>query len=208
MTVGEIFVRRYPLPPVDRREALRYAGVSGESPATEGLLEACLQELGELDGRVCYRILPVSPRGELAAGGTVLGGKTLAQTLHGCESAVVFAATVGLGIDRLITRYSRLHPAKALLLQAVGAERAEALCDAFCADLCAELARSRKGLRRRVSPGYGDLPLEAQRAVFACLEPARHIGLSLGEGLLMTPTKSVSAIAGIFEKTESLHEAE
>ena len=44
---------------------------------------------------------------------------------------------------------------------------------------------------------YGDLPLEAQRDVFALLNPEKRIGVTLNDGLLMSPSKSVTAIAGI-----------
>ena len=35
------------------------------------------------------------------------------------------------------------------------------------------------------------------REIFALLEPMRHIGLSLTDHLLMSPTKSVTAIVGL-----------
>ena len=52
-------------------------------------------------------------------------------------------------------------------------------------------------LRQRFSPGYGDLPLQAQRAIFDALQCHKEIGLYLNESLLMSPTKSVTAIVGI-----------
>ena len=51
-------------------------------------------------------------------------------------------------------------------------------------------------LRPRFSPGYGDLPLAMQREIFAALPLEKALGLTLGENLLMTPTKTVTAIAG------------
>ena len=49
----------------------------------------------------------------------------------------------------------------------------------------------------RFSPGYGDLPLDVQRPLFAALDVPRKIGVSLTDSLLMAPSKSVSAIIGI-----------
>ena len=49
----------------------------------------------------------------------------------------------------------------------------------------------------RFSPGYGDLPLETQRDVFRLLDCERKIGVWLNESLLMTPSKSVTAIFGL-----------
>ena len=98
------------------------------------------------------------------------------------------------GIDRLLTKYARLSPARALLLQGIGAERIEALCDAFCAAQAAAVGRA---LRPRFSPGYGDLALDVQKDIFALLDCERQLGLTLGDSLLMSPGKSVTAFAGI-----------
>ena len=117
--------------------------------------------------------------------------------MRGCKRAVVFAATVGIGLDRLIAKYGRLSPSKALMLQAIGAERIEALCDAFCAELAAKLDCK---LRPRFSPGYGDFPITAQKELFAVLDCTRQIGVTLNDSLLMSPTKSVTAIVGIIDE--------
>ena len=89
----------------------------------------------------------------------------------------------------------------ALAVSALGSERVEALCDEFCNRLATEKGEGVK-VYQRFSPGYGDLPLEVQRDIFALLSPERAIGVTLGDGLLMSPTKSVSAIIGISEKGE------
>ena len=119
------------------------------------------------------------------------------RQLLGTGKNVLFAATVGTPFDRLIASYSRLEPSKALILQAIGAERIESLCDAFCDHMNTELKSCGKSLRTRVSPGYGDIPLSMQRSVFKILDCERKIGLTLNESLLMSPSKSVTAIAGI-----------
>ena len=64
----------------------------------------------------------------------------LCRNLQGCDKVILFAATVGLAPDRLIARYGRLSPTKALCMQAIGAERIESLCDAFCDELAADYA--------------------------------------------------------------------
>jgi hypothetical protein len=118
-----------------------------------------------------------------------LTSRTLAKHLSGCQKAVVFGAAVGVGLDRLIAKSGMLSPAKGLLLQAIGTERIEALCDAFCAGL--------EGGKMRFSPGYGDLKLNAQQEIFALLDCPKHIGLTLNDSLIMSPSKSVTAIVGI-----------
>ena len=178
---GDVFTLTLPQPPVDRAEILRYAGVRGDG---EGLpLEECLaQLLPTLDYRVCYTVLPLSAF-----------SAPIRDALAGCARVLAFAATVGLGPDRLVARLAPLSPAKALLADAAGTERVEALCDAFEK----EMAATYGGARRRVSPGYGTLPLALQEELFRLLEPTKHVGLTLGAGLLMSPAKSVTALIGL-----------
>ncbi|MBO7304960.1 MAG: Vitamin B12 dependent methionine synthase activation subunit, partial [Clostridia bacterium] len=114
-----------------------------------------------------------------------------------CSEVVVFAATVGIEIDRLIKKYNSVSPSRALVLSAVGTEAIESLADAFSADISKEYNIR---LRPRFSAGYGDLPLEAQREIFKILDAPRNIGLSLTDGLIMSPTKSVTAFIGLDRK--------
>lgn len=199
--LDRIFVKTYPAPPVDRREALRYAGYKGEpSENALALFDECLRETeNAVSCRVCYMATPVSALPE-----RFFQSALVRRRLCGAEYALVFAATVGLEMDRLVLRYQELSPAKALLLQALGAERIESLCDTFCAEMSAECAKRGYAAGSRFSAGYGDLPLAEQSWFFAALDCPRKIGLTLNESLLMTPTKSVTAlvpIGGTGEKT-------
>ncbi len=194
-----VCVKSYSPPPVECREILRYAGAKVGSPEIIGIMEECLGEIeGRLAYRVCFGEFPVNRRdGIIDLGFARTDSSDLGKNLADCRRVVVFAATVGIELDRLIARCVRLSPVKALMLQAIGAERIEALCNVFSAEV-AELA-AREGLhaRPRFSPGYGDLPLELQRDIFAALDCPKHIGLTLNESLLMSPSKSVTAIIGI-----------
>lgn len=193
---SSIITKTYPEPPLCEKEILRYAGCKSANEETAKLLNACIEEAqGKLNYRVCSRELPLSVTGALCDFGQFsLQSEDLAKNLKGCKSVIVFSATVGIELDRLIAKYGRLAPSKALLMQAIGAERVEALCDAFCEDVKKERGVS---LRPRFSPGYGDLTLEAQRDIFSVLECSKRIALFLNDSLLMSPSKSVTAFIGI-----------
>ena len=194
-----VYARGYEAPPVDRGEILRYAGARGDAQEVSVLLEECLAEIRDkLIYRVCYREFSVTETGDtLDLGFMKTDSAALRKNLFGCDRIVLMAATVGLEIDRLIARYAVVSPTKALLLQAIGAERIESLCNRFCLDLKQEKGEQGRTVRPRFSAGYGDLPLEAQRQIFDALDCPRRIGLSLNESLLMSPSKSVTAIIGI-----------
>ena len=193
--ISPVLRRTLPPPPISRQEILRYARSPEAGEETLLLLADVLEEAKEaFSYRVAFRPLPLFLSGdECRLGNVIWHSKSLSEALAGCKEAVVFAASVGFEIDRLITKYTRLSPAKALMLQAIGTERVEALCDAFCADL----AREYGPLRSRFSPGYGDLPLLCQKDIFSLLDCPSTVGILLNESLLMSPSNSVTAIVGI-----------
>lgn len=195
-----VCVKTYPAPATDMREMLRYAGVREELPDMEALAVSCLDELrAGLSYRLCYAEFEIALQedGALDLGFARVRSASLARHLAGCDSVVVFAATVGLEVDRLVARHAPKTPSRALMLNAVGVERVEALCDAFCSELATAAAARGCTCRPRFSPGYGDLPLALQRDIVRVLDTPRRIGVSLNESLLMTPTKSVTAIVGL-----------
>lgn len=189
----------------NKREIMRYARIRGADDTYNELIDACIAEAESiLSYRVCYAILPVSYIDDLLFIGNIKAPyQTIEKAIHNAEKVLLFAVTVGAPFDRLIQRYSLLEPSKALVMQAIGAERAESLCDALCEMMNTELRWDGKCLTPRVSPGYGDIPIEMQRDVFTVLDCSRQIGLTLDESLLMSPSKSVTAIAGIVRECET-----
>ena len=189
MTDG-VYVKTDWAPPVNEKEILRYAGCSYADESVLKRLHECLRDCKDaFSYRVCYRIVDAEKIRSW--------GKTAEKRLENCEKAIVFAATVGLEIDRIVAKYSAVSPSKAVLAQAFGAERIESLCDAFCKEKQKEFFEKGLCLTPRFSPGYGDVSLERQKEIFLLLDGCKHIGISLTDNLLMSPTKSVTAIAGL-----------
>lgn len=191
-----IQVRAFEPPEWNISEILRYARASADDESTAELIKSCIAEAEPaLEYKACYSILPLEKAdGVITSGRFRSESAALRKALEGCDKALLFAVTLGATFDRLIMRYSRISPSKALMMQAIGAERTEALCDALMDAVSRENGFM---LKTRVSPGYGDIPLELQRDIFALLDCPRKIGLTLNESLIMSPSKSVTAIAGI-----------
>ena len=194
--MSAILVKKYASLPISESEILRYAGAKGDIPKSRELCRSVIDEaLSLLDMKVCYTELFVTvSEGVCDFGYFKINSKSLAKNLFGCERVILFAATVGIGLDRLITKYSRLSPLRALFAEAVGTERVEAVCDAFSLDIAKEYGKKTKP---RFSVGYGDAPLSAQKDIITLLDTARLIGVSLNESLVMSPSKSVTAFMGI-----------
>ena len=192
-----VLKKEYTLPTINEQEVLRYMGSKGvlESELYR-FLQGCINECnGRFKFEVCYKVFPLRLVGDECDFGVFkVYSKDLKVNLKGCDGCLVLAATVGVEIDRLITKYSKISPLKSVIFQAIGAERIERLCDEFCKDF--EASRKIK-LKPRFSPGYGDLPLSVQRELLSVLECNKKIGVTLNDSLLMSPTKSVTAFVGI-----------
>lgn len=195
--MATVLTKAYAAPVPDFSEAMRYAGLP-KTAAVPDTLKTVFAELeSALSYKVCYTEYPVKADGDtLDLGFATVQSANLATNLDGCDRVVLFAATVGLAPDRLSEKYRRLSPEKALYANAIGAERVEALCDTFCRELSATHT-----VRPRFSPGYGDLPLSLQTEIFQALDCPRKIGVTLTDSLLMTPTKSVTALVGILKNS-------
>ncbi|MBR0277663.1 MAG: Vitamin B12 dependent methionine synthase activation subunit [Clostridia bacterium] len=186
---------------IDRKEIFRYLGYKNNTvdEAIVRLAEECVCKIRDaLSCKACYDRFPVLREEKmLNLGFTDTVSESLSKNLTGCDEIFVFTATIGIDADRLINRYSKISPAHALVMLAAGAVAIEEWCDILCGKLADEANSEGKFLRPRFSPGYGDFPIEKQTDIFRVLDCSRKIGVMLTKGLLMIPTKSVSAIIGI-----------
>ena len=190
-----VIQKNYTEPPLNQKEILRYLGVKKLDADTENLLNSAYNEFNKnAVYKVCHAVLPVKITDDNCNFSVFsFKSKDLAKNLSGTKRVIVFGATIGIGIDRLINKYSIISPAKAVVLDAIGSERIEALCDSFCEDIKLEYGN----LKPRFSAGYGDLPIEKQKEIFSLLGCDKKIGLTLNDSFMMSPSKSVTAFVGI-----------
>lgn len=183
-----------------RAFALACMGWKGGRPDAEtlSLLERAEAAIAkEADPRVCYALLPIQKdAGRMMLDGKEICSESLSRLLEGCDACIVFAATLGVSVDRAISIRALSSPAEALAMDAAANAYIEAVCDSFCEAKTAEYGN----LTMRFSPGYGDLALEEQKFFLELLDTSRRIGLSLTAACMMAPVKSVSAIVGICGK--------
>lgn len=212
----------YEEPPVQMVELMRYSGIpidaakrilaNPSAPESEVLLQRIGKVISLSKGQFVYKVGFLS--GTLARdeeGFPILPvpqkSENLRKNLRDSEAYVMFAATVGSGIDRLIRRFEISDPSMAVFFQGYGAERAESLCNRFCEEV--KQAAEEKGftMRPRFSPGFGDLPITVQKDFLERLDASRRLGITLGESCLMSPSKSVTAFIGLerkqYEKTNT-----
>ncbi len=183
---------------IRRSEALRYLGWKGgalppEIEADIARCEALLMETAR--PRAVWRKFGLAPDGAMLGTDFRPAGEDIRRLLSGCESAVLIAATLGAEAETLLRRMQVRSMADAVILDACAGAAIENVCDNLCTDIAAELAPM--FLTERFSPGYGDLPLAQQRELCRVLDVGRRIGVSLSDGGIMIPQKTVTAILGV-----------
>lgn len=186
----------------DRKEILRYLGYRGQEAdeQVKALIESCVDQLSAAaDPRSAYREFPLKllPDHMIDGGCFQAKSRNLAKNLKDCTSVVVFAATLGLGVDHLLQKYSRLEMSRAVVMQAGAAAMIEDYCNQICTGLRKEYEERGLYLRPRFSPGYGDFPLNCQPALLEGIQAGKRLGIRLTDSFLMMPSKSVTAVMGV-----------
>ena len=192
---------------VDKREVLRYMGASHSNKILDSLITRAqgVVEAAARPRHVSRLVAAEVGDGAVLLGGTRLKSQSLAQHLRSCQSAFLFACTLGPGVDAAIKRFSITDMPLVPVLQAYSSAYIEAYADEAQQEL-ESYAQSRSlYLRPRYSPGYGDFPLHSQRFLFAALEISKKLGVVLTDDCLMIPFKSITAIMGLSADPAQCH---
>ena len=189
------------------KEAIRYLGY-GKSEVDEKTLtmmkESFLEFQSLSEKRHVSRTYEISfSRDEQVNMGQLeIQSANLCRNLSGCKEVYLFAATLGTDVDRQIRKYEVINLPKAVVFQACAAAYLEEYCDEIQCVLAEAMKESGRWIRPRFSPGYGDFSIEHQRKVLDMLDAGKTIGLTLTEGYMLTPSKSVTALIGIGDTKE------
>lgn len=184
-----------------QKEALRYLRAKPGDKAAEILVDTVYLKLrNEVQARYILQkhAITADEAGVTLDCGVRFHSRALARHLKGCGTVLLMGATLGSRVDAAIRRLALISVAEGAAAQAVAA----ALIESYCDEVQAQAETDGLLQRPRFSPGYGDWPLVEQRQLFAVLNCAKRIGLTLTDGLMMAPSKSVTAIIGLSEDAD------
>ena len=185
-----------------RVEALRYLRAQANDEAAGILVDTVFLKLrNEVQARHALQkhACEILEDGVLLDCGVKFTSKDLAKHLAGCKEVLLLAATLGAKVDIAVRRLALESVSEGAAAQAVAATIIEGYCDEV-----QERVESDVYQRPRFSPGYGDWNLSEQRKLFAILECEKKLGLTLTDGLMMAPSKSVTAVIGLSDRVECL----
>lgn len=186
----------------DLRETTRYMGYKhGVEPSEEIclLIEKAYNELCKvIQPKYIYKEYDFTRTEDgIIVDGIEFKSEKLLSHLRNSTSIILFGATIGVGADTLVRKYSVTDVAMTSVVHCVGASLVENLCD----KACDELKDAIKGEHRpRFSPGYGDLHISSQVNFFKLLPMTKQLGVTLSENFMMTPTKTVTAFIGVIKE--------
>ena len=195
-------MRYFPrLTEIDEKEAVRYAG----APADKGVYSQetvkliCREVLLMIEPVACWEEYEYSAAKRLVLAdyqSYELTSCNLAQHLTGVEKVVLLAVTVGEAVEDFSRRlFAEGRYSEALLAEGAASAAVEQAADQVCAYLERQYRQEGFVLTDRYSPGYGDWNLEEQPNVLR-LAKGEGIGITLSKSLMLTPKKSITAIAG------------
>lgn len=187
---------------IDRKEVFRYLGLKQNYIPEKNILceiEGCILELLNISTmKSIYKIFDIKVSENIIDFGAFCAeSRSLSKNLADCKKAVLFAATLGTESEIILNRLNRLNVSRAFIMDAC----AVALIEQYCDDCQREIEKisAEKGLfvRPRFSPGYGDFNIKHQKDFIRLLELPKKLGLTLSEGFMLIPSKSVTAVMGL-----------
>jgi hypothetical protein len=189
---------------IDPDEVLRFQGykrgVSAPDPSVRALLEEALA-LGDrlMAPRAVTQWRPLAPGGGdvlVTTDGARLAVPSLGARWGDVEQLAVAVCTIGSALERHVAElWEARELPLAMMLDSVGSGAVESLAEYVNDVLCQDGVAAGLKVTNRVSPGYGDWDVADQRVLFR-LCPTDRVGVALNDACFMTPTKSISFLAG------------
>ncbi|NLT97519.1 MAG: hypothetical protein GXW96_05070 [Christensenellaceae bacterium] len=130
--------------------------------------------------------------------GAVVESAMLARLLEKSSAAYVMGASIpAWDVEKISEAMLAGEGLKAIVFDAYASEYVDGALDVLIARKNEALRRTRQKLtKHRFSPGYGDLDIAYQKVFFDLLD-MRTLDVTINENYLLSPEKSVIAIAGV-----------
>ncbi len=198
------------LPRLDRAEMLRYLGFSGQEMESElkrridAVADDVERNFTPAGVRRVFAVDAIgvddegAPAIKLVGTSVVLQGLDIYRHLKDARLCVLMACTLGMESERRL-RAGTASSVETTVLDAACSAYIEAAVEAMDQEARADAATLGLSANWRFSCGYGDCPLTAQPRIVSALNAGRLIGLTVTPTNLLLPSKSVTAMIGLFD---------
>lgn len=197
---------------IRRSEVLRYLGHAGQAVGSElaGRIESAVARCeGELSPRWVWAVYPVAAGEgrdhrsfEVVGTRLVLAGDSMASYLRGASCVALLACTLGPRSEASLRELGATDPLAQLVYDAACADLVEQGAERAEAEVVAEAGARGLAAGMRYGPGYGDLSLAVQPVLLDVLQAPRRLGLVSTADHLLIPSKSVTAVMGLYPHSD------
>ncbi|MDD4955542.1 MAG: vitamin B12 dependent-methionine synthase activation domain-containing protein [Candidatus Omnitrophica bacterium] len=158
------------------------------------------EALGFIELKGCALIEPVEKTGEaVRIGNFPITSKLLFSLLRNSDEILLCAATAGEKIIKEISGCSKSDLTRAIILDAVASEMADACFEWITSYYNRKLVRTGRRLTdRRISCGFSDFAIENQKKIYDLLK-LNKIGIDITEQFILVPEKSATAVLGVIK---------
>lgn len=187
---------------MDKKEILRYLNYKNQilDEKTKIYLNESIEEVEKYSNiRYTYKIYKIKSISEeiiqLENSEIQLKGKSINKLLINCNKVIIFAATLGINIDKKIKYLEKINLAKGIIFNTTSSVYIDEICDEIEKEL--KLKYKSHIFTRRYSPGYGDLKLNIQHDILKELNASKSCGIYTDEYNNLIPIKTITALIGI-----------
>lgn len=185
---------------LSKEKALKYLGYKGQDIASiSNTLEEVIEEvlkISQIKYIIDYQEITLQEENLIVLkNGLELKGSAISKRLQNCNKVAIIIATIGCEYDKKLLSLQNTDALKAALFDGAGSALVEEVMNKLNNKI--KTVHIDKQITKRFSAGFGDLPLETNKAMINIYNATRRLGIVINENLLMTPSKSVTAIVGI-----------
>jgi hypothetical protein len=209
-------IREIPLQ-LKKKDILRRQGFRGQKKVKDKIEEVISELLGSVEetpllkpaaAYETYRIAEVQSNCVALEGGGVINGTLIPEIFSEAVEITVMVCTIGSGLEKQVTKYSRSGEAlRGTLLDGIGSAAVDTLAQEVCRSIASEAAARGLQAGSPVSPGMPGLPITEQSNLLA-LAHAGEIGIRLTSSGIMVPRKSTSLVISIGGQMETWSQAD
>lgn len=135
--------------------------------------------------------------------GPAFHGRLLAKAAEPASKVALFALTIGQKITDWIDELFAEDAWAGFIADAIASELIEALADQFQNDLAIKVKPQNLFCGLRYSPGYCDWNIEELPLLLSKIG-AENIGISLTQGCMMVPKKSIAGLIGFGKNPKTI----
>lgn len=200
-----------------KKDILRRQGFRGQKKVKDKIEEVIGELLDSLEETrllkpaatyETYHIVEMQSDRAVLEGGGEVNGTLIPSTFAEAIEITAMVCTIGPGLEKQVTKYSRSGEAlRGTLLDGIGSAAVDTLAQEVCRSIAREVAPRGLQAGSPVNPGMPGLPITEQSNLLA-LAYAEEIGVSLTSSGIMVPRKSTSLAISIGGEMETWSQAD